>query len=105
MNFSRNASQARRQAQRLTSPTLRLPERDWVRRGLVSQTEAQIDESSYEASPDYQNSVESYLKRADVKAAVRAARLAPPVESADSEGAEQSGLPPAQAPITKDPGH
>ncbi len=101
MNFSRNASQARRQAQRLTSPRPPMPERDSVRRGLVSQTEEQIDEDSYEGSLDYQNSVESYLKRADVKAAIRAARPATPLEATESKGEDQSGLPATQAPITK----
>ena len=95
MNFSRYASQTRRQAQRLTSPTPRILE------PKLSPQESDMDEQIGESSPDYQARVESYLKRADIKANARAAKPTPstPPENAVELGAEdQIGSLQSRAP-------
>lgn len=52
----------------------------------------QMGEGSYEGTRDYQESIQSYLETADVKADAKAARPTTPEEAADLKKAEQEGL-------------
>ena len=52
----------------------------------------QVGESSYEGTRDYQQGIESYLKRADVKSDARAAKPDNNKEAAELEQAEKEGL-------------
>jgi hypothetical protein len=58
----------------------------------------QIGEGSYEGSRDYQNSIQSYLKSADVSLDAKAAKPATAKERAELEKAEQEGLSHSRSP-------
>lgn len=95
MNFSRYASQTRRQAHRLTSPTPRILEPK-----LLPQ-ESDMEEQIGESSPDYQARVESYLKRADIKANARTAKprpSTPPENAFELSADDQIGFLRPKAP-------
>ncbi|WP_309681218.1 hypothetical protein [Polaromonas sp.] len=58
----------------------------------------QMGEGSYEGSRDYQDSVDNYLKKADVKSDAQAAKPGSPEEAAALKKAEQQGLSHSKAP-------
>ena len=58
----------------------------------------QISEGSYEGTRDYQQGIESYLKRADVKSDARAAKPDNNKQAAEMEQAEKEGLSHTNAP-------
>lgn len=59
---------------------------------------SQMGEGSYEGSRDYQNSIESYLKTANVRSNARAAKPTTQEEDDELKDAEQEGLSRSKAP-------
>lgn len=60
--------------------------------------EPQMGEGSYEGTRDYQESIKSYLDKADVKSDAEAAEPATPEEAKALEKAEDEGLSHTKAP-------
>ena len=58
----------------------------------------QIGEGSYEGTRDYDESLKSYLEKADVKADADAAKPASPQEAVELKKAEQEGISHSKAP-------
>ncbi len=58
----------------------------------------QMGEGSYEATRDYQESIKTYLDKADVKSDAQAAKPASPQEAEALKKAEEEGLSHSKAP-------
>jgi hypothetical protein len=60
--------------------------------------EQQMGEGSYEGSRDYQENIQSYLEKADVKSDAEAAKPETPEEAEALKKAEEEGLSHTKAP-------